>query len=146
MVMRLLTLTKFYTMDILLIEDDTIEVMKLERTLSKVEAKHAIVKAANGEEALKILKSGDKLPDIILLDLNMPMMSGIEFLEIVKDDIVLQYLPTIILTTSENRLDLLRCYQLGIAGYLIKPLKYEDYESKIKKLLEYWSVNQLVKG
>lgn len=133
-------------MDILLIEDDAIEVMKLERTLSKVETKHNIVKATNGEEALEILNSGQKLPDIILLDLNMPRMSGIEFLEVVKDDIILQYLPTIILTTSENRADLLRCYQLGIAGYVIKPLKYEDYETKMKLLLQYWSMNQLVKG
>lgn len=133
-------------MDILLIEDDAIEVMKLERTLSKVETKHNIVKAANGEEALEILNSGQKLPDIILLDLNMPRMSGIEFLEVVKDDTLLQYLPTIILTTSENRADLLRCYSLGIAGYVIKPLKYEDYEYKMKLLLQYWSMNQLVKG
>jgi len=133
-------------MDILLIEDDAIEVMKLERTLSKVETKHNIIKASNGEEALDILNSGQKLPDNILLDLNMPRMSGIEFLEVVKDDIILQYLPTIILTTSENRADLLRCYQLGIAGYVIKPLKYEDYESKMKLLLQYWSMNQLVKG
>ncbi len=133
-------------MDILLIEDDAIEIMKLERTLSKVETKHNIVKASNGEEALEILNSGQKLPDIILLDLNMPRMSGIEFLEVVKDDIILQYLPTIILTTSENRADLLKCYQLGIAGYIIKPLKYEDYESKMKTVLAYWSVNQLVKG
>lgn len=133
-------------MDILLIEDDAIEVMKLERTLSKVETKHNIVKAANGEEALGILNSGQKLPDIILLDLNMPRMSGIEFLEVVKDDTLLQYLPTIILTTSENRADLLRCYSLGIAGYVIKPLKYEDYEYKMKLLLQYWSMNQLVKG
>lgn len=133
-------------MDILLIEDDAIEVMKLERTLSKVETKHNIVKATNGEEALEILNSGQKLPDIILLDLNMPRMSGIEFLEVVKDDIILKYLPTIILTTSENRADLLRCYQLGIAGYVIKPLKYEDYETKMKLLLFYWEMNQLVKG
>lgn len=133
-------------MDILLIEDDAIEVMKLERTLSKIEAKHTIIKASNGEEALDILKSGHKLPDIILLDLNMPRMSGIEFLDILKDDVILQYLPTIILTTSENRADLLRCYQLGIAGYVIKPLKYEDYESRMKAVLEYWSINQLVKG
>ncbi|MFD0798308.1 response regulator [Maribacter chungangensis] len=133
-------------MDILLIEDDAIEVMKLERTLSKVEAKYEIVKASNGEDALKILRSGDKLPDIILLDLNMPRMSGIEFLEILKNDAILQYLPTIILTTSENRADLLKCYQLGIAGYVIKPLKYGDYESRMKTVLEYWSINQLVKG
>lgn len=133
-------------MDILLIEDDAIEVMKLERTLSKIAAKHTIIKVSNGEEALDILKSGHKLPDIILLDLNMPRMSGIEFLDILKDDVILQYLPTIILTTSENRADLLRCYQLGIAGYVIKPLKYEDYESRMKAVLEYWSINQFVKG
>ncbi|AZQ58646.1 response regulator [Maribacter sp. MJ134] len=133
-------------MDILLIEDDTIEVMKLERTLSKLETKHNIVKATNGEEALALLKSGNKLPDIILLDLNMPRMSGTEFLEILKADDILKYLPTIILTTSENRADLLKCYQIGVAGYIIKPLKYADYESKMKKVLAYWSVNQLVKG
>jgi len=133
-------------MEILLIEDDAIEIMKLERTLSKIEVKHTIIKASNGEEALDFLKSGHKLPDIILLDLNMPRMSGIEFLDILKDDVILQYLPTIILTTSENRADLLRCYQLGIAGYVIKPLKYEDYESRMKAVLEYWSINQLVKG
>ncbi|WP_396638342.1 response regulator [Maribacter sp. R77961] len=133
-------------MDILLIEDDTIEVMKLERTLSKLETKYTIVKATNGEEALELLKSGNKLPDIILLDLNMPRMSGTEFLEILKADDILKYLPTIILTTSENRADLLKCYQIGVAGYIIKPLKYVDYESKMKKVLDYWSVNQLVKG
>lgn len=133
-------------MNILLIEDDLIEVMKLERTLTKVATKHTIVKASNGEEALQALKPGSRLPDIILLDLNMPRMSGIEFLQILKADEVLKYLPTIILTTSENRADLLKCYQLGIAGYVIKPLKYEDYESKMKSVLEYWSINQLVKG
>ncbi|MFX0558252.1 response regulator [Maribacter sp. CXY002] len=133
-------------MDILLIEDDAIEVMKLERTLSKLETKHTIVKATNGEEALEILKTGEKLPNIILLDLNMPRMSGIEFLEILRDDDVFKYLPTVILTTSENRADLLKCYKTGVAGYVIKPLKYEDYESKIKKVLEYWDINELVKG
>jgi CheY-like chemotaxis protein len=133
-------------MDILLIEDDAIEVMKLQRTLSKLETKHNVVKANNGEEALEILKSGEKLPDIVLLDLNMPRMSGIEFLQILRADDVFKYLPTIILTTSENRADLLKCYQTGVAGYVIKPLKYEDYESKIKKVLEYWNINELVKG
>ncbi|MGB3143665.1 MAG: response regulator [Maribacter sp.] len=133
-------------MDILLIEDDQIEVMKLQRTVSKLGLKHNIVEAKNGEDALEILKSGQKLPDIILLDLNMPRMNGIEFLAILKNDDQLKYLPTIILTTSENRADLLKCYEAGIAGYVIKPLKYEDYESKMKKVMDYWEVNQLVKG
>tara|TARA_R110000765_G_scaffold63058_2_gene122536 strand:- start:411 stop:812 length:402 start_codon:yes stop_codon:yes gene_type:complete len=133
-------------MDILLIEDDLIEVMKLKRTVSKLNLKHSIIEAKNGEEALIYLRSGEKLPDIILLDLNMPRMNGIEFLAILKEDEILQYLPTVILTTSENRADLLKCYQAGIAGYVIKPLKYEDYEYKLNAVLEYWNVNQLVKG
>ncbi len=133
-------------MNILLIEDDLIEVMKLKRTVSKLELKHSIKEAKNGEEALTFLRSGEKLPDIILLDLNMPRMNGIEFLNILKADEIFQYLPTVILTTSENRADLLKCYQAGIAGYVIKPLKYEDYEYKLNAVLKYWSVNQLVKG
>lgn len=131
------------TLNILLIEDDMIEVMKLNRTISKLELAHNIVEANNGEEALKILQKKDELPDIILLDLNMPKLNGIEFLNILKKDDVLKYIPTIILTTSNNQKDLLECYKIGIAGYVLKPLKYEDYVSKIEKLLAYWSINEL---
>ena len=133
-------------MNILFIEDDTIETMKLNRTIAKLGEKHTIIQANNGEEALRILKEDQRLPDIILLDLNMPRMNGIEFLQILKKDEILKYLPTIILTTSENRTDLLECYRIGIAGYVIKPLKYEDYEEKIKKVIAYWQVNELVKA
>jgi len=133
-------------MNILFIEDDMIETMKLQRTVSKLNNRHNITEANNGEEALNILKSTADLPDVIFLDLNMPKMSGIEFLKILKADEVMQYLPTIILTTSENRADLLECYKIGIAGYVLKPLKYEDYEEKIKKVFDYWEVNELVKA
>ncbi|MDE3742644.1 response regulator [Maribacter polysaccharolyticus] len=133
-------------MNILFIEDDAIETMKLHRTVSKLQLRVNIVEAKNGEEALEYLKSGGESPDIILLDLNMPRMSGIEFLKILKEDDKMKYLPTIVLTTSENRADLLECYKIGIAGYVIKPLKYEDYESKLKKVLDYWNINELVKA
>ena len=132
-------------MKVLFIEDDMIETMKLHRAISNFKSKHQIIEAKNGEEALDILKGGD-LPDIILLDLNMPRMSGIEFLGIIKADERLKYLPTIILTTSENRADLLTCFETGIVGYVIKPLKYEDYESKIKKVFDYWEISELIKG
>jgi len=133
-------------MNILLIEDDMIETMKLQRTISKLQLRHTVIEAKNGEDALDILKSENTIPDIILLDLNMPRMSGIEFLKILKSDDILKYLPTIILTTSENRADLLECYNIGIAGYIIKPLKYDDYELKLQKTLAYWSINELVKA
>ncbi len=132
-------------MNVLFIEDDMIETMKLQRAISKFDTKHQITEAKNGEEALNILKN-TPLPDIILLDLNMPRMSGIEFLNILKGDERLKYLPTIILTTSENRADLLKCFEIGIAGYIIKPLKYEDYEQKLKKVFAYWEVSELIKA
>ena len=78
---------------ILLIEDDTIEIMKVNRTISSLGLAHQIVEARNGEVALEILKKRDQLPDIIFLDLNMPKISGIEFLRILKADPVLKYLP-----------------------------------------------------
>ena len=129
---------------ILLIEDDMIEVMKLNRTISTLKLDHTIIEANNGEEALQILEQKDNLPDIILLDLNMPKISGIEFLKILKKDDVLRYIPTIILSTSNNQKDLLECYKTGVAGYVIKPLKYEDYMAKIERLLAYWSINELI--
>jgi CheY-like chemotaxis protein len=133
-------------LNILLIEDDLIEVMKFNRTTSLLNLNHKVIEANNGEDALHLLENKDKLPHIILLDLNMPKINGIEFLTILKADPILRHIPTIILSTSNNKKDLLSCYNLGIAGYVLKPLKYEDYVKKIEKLLSYWSINQLIKG
>ena len=133
------------TLKVLLIEDDMIEVMKLNRAISSLKLPHKIIEANNGEEALELLQEKDNIPDIILLDLNMPKINGIEFLTILKNDETLKYVPTIILTTSSNERDLIACYEIGIAGYVLKPLKYEEYVSKIEKLLEYWSINELKK-
>jgi len=131
-------------LNILLIEDDTIEVMKFNRVLKSMDIMHKIIEANNGEEALETLKDRDIIPDIIVLDLNMPKINGIEFLTILKKDEVLKYIPAIILTTSNNHKDVLECYRLGIAGYIIKPLKYDEYVARIKKLIEYWSTNELI--
>ena len=130
-------------LNILLIEDDAIEVMKFNRVLKSLELNHKVIEAGNGEEALVILKEKNIIPDIILLDLNMPKINGIEFLGILKADEVLKYIPAIILSTSNNHRDVMECYRIGIAGYLIKPLRYEDYTDRIKKLLEYWGANEL---
>lgn len=131
-------------LNILLIEDDEIEVMKFNRVLSALKLSHKIVEANNGEEAIEILKVKEVVPDIIVLDLNMPKINGIEFLRILKADDYLKYIPAIILTTSSNRKDILECYRIGIAGYVIKPLKYPDYVDRITKLIEYWSSNELI--
>lgn len=120
-----------------------IEIMKMNRTVSLLKAKHEITEAKNAEEALAILETKENLPDIILLDLNMPKINGIEFLSILKNDPDLRHILTIILTTSDNRKDILECYRIGISGYILKPLKYEEYVSKIEIALTYWSINEL---
>ena len=130
-------------LNILLIEDDMIEVMKLNRVIASLQLDHKIIEANNGEEALAILDQKDKKPDIILLDLNMPKLNGIDFLSILKNNEVFKKIPAIVLTTSSNSKDVLECYKIGIAGYILKPLKYEEYVYKINKILAYWSVNEI---
>ena len=134
------------SLNILLIEDDSIEIMKLNRAIASLKLEHHVTEAGNGEEALELLNTNTYLPDIILVDLNMPKINGIEFLRILKNNDVLKYIPAIILTTSNNRTDIKECFKIGIAGYIVKPLKYEEYLSKIKKVLEYWSINELMKN
>ena len=131
---------------ILLIEDDQIEVLKMKRAILKLEMNHQFMEAENGEIALQLLREKGELPDIIFLDLNMPKINGIEFLKILKSDEVLQYIPTIILTTSRNRKDVLDCYRVGVAGYILKPLKYDSYVEKIKRTLLYWSENEIIRA
>lgn len=130
---------------VLLVEDNLIEIMKMKRTISLLKLKHTIHEAKNGEEALQFLEDKANIPDIILLDLNMPKINGIEFLKILKVNDDLKHIPTIILTTSNNQKDLLECYKTGMSGYVLKPLKYEDYVKKIETVLAYWSVNELIK-
>lgn len=132
------------SLNILLIEDDMIEVMKFNRVLKTLDLNHKIIEANNGEEAIAVLKEKNVIPNIIILDLNMPKINGIEFLRFLKNDEVLRYIPAIVLTTSNNHTDVLECFKIGIAGYVLKPLKYEDYTDRIKKMLEYWSCNELI--
>ena len=132
-------------LNILLVEDNLIEVMKMRRTVSLLDLKHNIIVAKNGEDALQYLDNKSKFPDLILLDLNMPKVGGIEFLAILKKNDDIKHIPTVILTTSDNQKDLEECYRLGVSGYVLKPLKYDDYVEKIKKVLSYWSMNELKK-
>ncbi|MFL3660680.1 MAG: response regulator [Polaribacter sp.] len=130
-------------LDVLLIEDNLIEVMKMERAISSLGLNHIINVANNGEEALEILEDNQQWPDLILLDLNMPRISGIEFLMILKNNDDLKHIPTVILTTSDNQKDIEECYRIGVSGYIVKPLKYYDYVDKIQNVLSYWGINEI---
>lgn len=131
-------------LNILFIDDDVIEVMKFNRVLNKLNLNHKVIEANNGKEALLILKNKDIIPDIILLDLKMPEINGIEFLKIVKTDVDLKRIPLIVFTTSNDLHDILECYEIGVSGYMLKPLKYEDYVLIVEKTLNYWSCNELI--
>ena len=132
-------------MRILLIDDDHIERMKFNRCIERLEEDHEVMEAENGEVALAKLRQG-KHPQLILLDLNMPRLNGVEFLEILKNDDQLSHIPVVVLSTSSNDKDLKSCYKSGIAGYVIKPLKYEDYTKKIEIIIAYWNTNELLRG
>jgi len=127
---------------ILLIEDDEIERMKFSKVSSKL-GNHTIIEAENGEKALDVLDQIE-LPNLIVLDLNMPKVNGIEFLRILKLNKVLQYIPIIVMSTSNNHSDIQKCYEIGVSGYMIKPLHYEDYQKKITNLIQYWLNNELI--
>jgi PleD family two-component response regulator len=134
------------TLRILLVEDDKIEVMKFKRAMLKHSDDHQLFSAGNGSDALADLHSSNVLPEVIFLDLNMPKMNGLEFLEILKSDPELRFIPTVMLTTSANPKDLKRAFDIGVSGYLIKPLTYLEYQDRIIKALSYWCENELVRS
>jgi CheY-like chemotaxis protein len=117
--------------------------MKFSRVMTKLGKSHKVSYAKNGEEALASARK--VIPNVTLLDLNMPKMSGLEFLAAIKNDSKLKFIPTIILTTSNNHQDMLEAYNLGVAGYFVKPLRFEHYAKQIEKIIDYWSSNEFVK-
>ena len=131
-------------LNILLIEDDTIEIMKFNRVIDGFGKNHTILVARNGEEAINLLKTKTQVINLIVLDLNMPKINGLDFLKYIKKDNKFRFIPIIILTTSNNAKDIVTCYEIGVAGYMLKPLKYEDYVLCIENLINYWSINVLI--
>ena len=118
--------------------------MKFKRVCQKNKYTHTVLEAANGEMALDILENEETLPNLILLDLNMPKMNGTEFLSVLKSNKSLKYIPIIVMSSSDNEKDVKECYELGIAGYIIKPLHFAEYTKRIVSLLSYWEINELV--
>lgn len=129
---------------ILLAEDDSVDVMIVERAFKDLKIKNQLACTANGEEALEYLKNdANKKPCIILLDLNMPKMNGIEFLKIVKADEVLKKIPVIVLTTSSQQQDIVESFKLGVAGYIVKSVDYAKFTKAINTINLYWTLSEL---
>jgi CheY-like chemotaxis protein len=129
---------------ILLIEDDEVDVMTVKSSLEEIKVVNRLDVASNGEEALKHLRSDkNELPCLILLDLNMPLMNGIEFLEVFKNDYNLKRIPVVVLTTSKEEQDKIDSYNLGVAGYMVKPVEYIEFVEAMKTIDLYWTLSKL---
>jgi CheY-like chemotaxis protein len=119
---------------ILLIEDDQLDVISVQRSLSKLDIEYELHIAFNGIEGLVFLKqrleAGAILPEVILLDLNMPKMNGLEFLKEMKGNEKLRHIKVFIMTTSGEDSDRKASEKLGVSGYLIKPLNFTNNDKR----------------
>ena len=131
--------------NVLLVEDDEVDVMTVKRCFEQAHISNPLYVAGDGLEALEKLHSGE-IPNgrrLVLLDLNMPRMNGIEFLRELRADPKLRATPVVVLTTSAAEQDKLDAYDLNIAGYLVKPVKFATFSELIVTLNKYWSLVEL---
>jgi CheY-like chemotaxis protein len=134
------------TINILLVEDDEVDIMNVRRAFRKGNIINPLYVATNGLEALEILRGRSEhlplLPSqrrLILLDLNMPKMGGIEFLRVLRADKDLRVIPVVVLTTSNAEQDRMEAYNLNIAGYLLKPIVFATFVEVMATLDRYWT-------
>ena len=132
-------------LNILLVEDDQVDVMNVKRAFDKNRISNPLFVANDGLDALRMLRSGEVPQDrrIILLDLNMPKMSGIEFLRELRADPALHHTPVVVLTTSNDERDKINAYDLNVAGYLLKPVTFVNFVELMAALNKYWTLVEL---
>jgi CheY-like chemotaxis protein len=135
---------------ILLVEDDEVDVMNVQRAFSKHAITNPLYMASNGLEALAMLRGSNGQPPavpygrrLILLDLNMPKMGGIEFLQALRADPDLALTPVVVLTTSNQDRDRVEAYRLSVAGYLVKPVTFSDFSEMVVALNSYWTLSEM---
>ncbi len=125
--------------NILLIEDDDIDIMTVRRALKDLGAANPLDYVTNGEEGLKFLRDKTNIrPQLILLDLNMPRMNGIEFLVEMKADPALSAIPVVVLTTSKEEVDRIASFSNNVAGYMVKPVDYVQFVEVMRVIRNYW--------
>lgn len=132
-------------LNILLVDDDEVDVMNVQRAFKKANITSPVYVAGNGIEALEMLR-GPVLPQarrLVLLDINMPKMNGIELLREVRKDPLLKALCIVVLTTSNEDRDRIDAYQLNVAGYLLKPVTFIDFVDLVSTLTKYWTLMEM---
>lgn len=129
---------------ILLIEDDRVDIMTVQRALNKNAICNPLRIARTGLEALDMLRGdngAEKIsppPALVLLDLNLPKMSGIEFLHEVRNDPALEHLPIIVLTSSNEKHDRDAAFQYKVDDYFVKPHSFDEFTRAIATILSRW--------
>ncbi|MDD5064240.1 MAG: response regulator [Phycisphaerae bacterium] len=132
---------------ILLVEDDSVDAMTVKRALKDLNVTNLLFHTLNGEEALNHLRDKNNgIPCVILLDLNMPKMNGVEFLKVVKTDDALKLIPVVVLTTSQEEQDIVESFKLSAAGYIVKPVDYKKFVEAMRTIDVYWTLSELPNG
>ncbi len=124
--------------NVLLVEDDDIDIENVKRGFQKTNITNPLFIAKDGVEALEVLEKGIEFPLLILLDLKMPRMGGLEFLQRIRADKRWQRIPVVVLTSSKDEKDLIDAYKYNVAGYVIKPIEFGDFVEVLSKIGSYW--------
>ncbi|OHB61157.1 MAG: two-component system response regulator [Planctomycetes bacterium RBG_13_46_10] len=132
---------------ILLVEDDVVDILTVKRALKRLQIDNALVHLKDGEDAMKYLQDKTNVePCIIILDLNVPKLNGLELLKIIKADERLKSIPVVVLTTSEDSRDIEESFGMGAAGYVVKPVDFNRIVTVFGTINTYWSVSELPVG
>lgn len=132
--------------NILVVEDDEVDTLNIKRAFKKNNMRNQVYYATNGLEAWDMLKgnNGDEniipIPKVVLLDINMPKMNGLELLEKIRADEELKSLSVFMLTTSDDDSDKYRAKNLNVAGYIIKPVDFQKFVHAVATLNNYWAL------
>jgi CheY-like chemotaxis protein len=132
--------------NILLVEDDEVDIMNVQRAFKKNNILNPLNIAHNGVEALDLLRGTNNqkkispLPQIILLDINMPKMNGLEFLKELRADPQLHAISVFVMTTSNDDKDRFEAYNNNVAGYVIKPITFENFVAAVSILNNFWQL------
>lgn len=129
---------------ILLLEDDYVDAMTVKRALHDLKVANELIIAEDGEKGCAYLQDPtNETPCIILLDLNMPRMNGLDFLHIVKEKPVLKQIPVVVLTSSREERDRVESFEQGVAGYMLKPVDYQQFVEVVRTIDIYWTLSEL---
>jgi CheY-like chemotaxis protein len=131
--------------NIILVEDDEVDVMTVKRAFAKNNISNPLFVASNGIEALELLRK-ENVPArrrLILLDVNMPKMNGIEFLRELRADPNLQQSSVVMMTTSNEERDRIEAFKLNVAGYLLKPVTFQQFAEVMSTINKYWALMEM---